>query len=359
MLVRYKKQLENFLLDVRFDMPDQGVTVLFGPSGSGKSSLLNLIAGIGGSASKTTSSQFKLKQTTYDDSKNNIKLKPWQRRVGYVFQDHLLFPHMTVRENILFGYKRCKSRKKIDQLVETFGIADLLEQYPQYISGGQKQRVAFVRALLSEPDLLILDEPLAALDYKSRQEIIPYIECIPEQLSIPVIYVSHDIKEVLRLAEYIVIIDLGKIVATGDISELCINQPLLTQQQGASFILHGNVEKIIESDQLVKVNCDKTAIYFSDTSSGRNLNPGQNVKILIHAKDVSLCLKPPADSSILNCISITIEKIEKNSSGKLLVFSSIGSQTIVATISHRSARLLNVETGKKMYAQFKATAMIK
>ncbi|HED34451.1 MAG TPA: molybdenum ABC transporter ATP-binding protein [Gammaproteobacteria bacterium] len=359
MQVRYKKQLESFLLDVRFDMPDRGVTVLFGPSGAGKSSLLNLMAGIDDNASKITCSQFKLKQTIYDDSEKNINLKPWQRKIGVVFQDHHLFPHMTVRENILFGYKRRKSNKKINSLVDAFGITELLDHYPAYTSGGQKQRVSMVRALLSEPDLLILDEPLAALDYKSRQEIIPYIEGIAKRLSIPIIYVSHDIREVLRLAEHIVIIDQGKIVDTGNISELCINQPLLTQQEGASFILHGSIKEIIADDQLIQVNCEKKSIYFSDRNSGNNLILGQDVKILIHAKDVSLCLKPPADSSILNCIPVTIEKIEENSSGKLLVFSSIGSQTIVAAISHRSARLLNVKSGEKMYAQFKATAMIK
>jgi len=359
MLVRYKKQLQNFLLDVSFDMPDQGVTVLFGPSGSGKSSLLNLMAGIDDSINKTVYSAFKLKQTVYDNSEKNIKLKSWQQRVSYVFQDHRLFPHMTIRENILFGYKRRRSNKKIDSLVEIFGITELLEHYPQYISGSQKQRITMVRALLSEPDLLMLDEPLAALDYKSRQEIIPYIERIPEQLSIPIIYVSHDIREVLRLAEYIVIIDQGKIVDTGNISELCINQPLLTQQEGASFILHGSITDIVEDDQLVQVNCEKTSIYFSDKNSGDNLTTAQNVRILIHAKDVSLCLKPPVDSNILNCIPVIIEKIAEDSSGKLLVFSRIGLQTIVAAISRRSARLLNVKSGEKMYAQFKATAMIK
>ncbi|VAW57848.1 Molybdenum ABC transporter ATP-binding protein ModC [hydrothermal vent metagenome] len=356
MKVRYKKQLGNFTLDVNFDLPDQGVSVLFGPSGGGKSSLLNLIAGLD---SEADIAQFKLKQTVYDDTESKTRLKPWQRKVAYVFQDHRLFPHITVRENILFGYKRRNEGQSVDQVVETFKISELLNHYPQHLSGGQKQRVAMARALLYSPDLLILDEPLAALDYNARQEIIPFIECIPEQLSIPIIYVSHDIKEVLRLADYIVVIDQGKIIETGDIAALCVNQPLLTRQEGASFILEGEVIKIIEDDGLLQVKCDQTDIYFSDHSAGKNVKPKQRLRILIHAKDVSLCLSPPTDSSILNCVPVEIIKFEADIKGGLRVSASLGEQKVVAAISRRSARLLNLAPGKKMYAQFKATAIIK
>jgi len=216
-----------------------------------------------------------------------------------------------------------------------------------------------VRSLLSNPELLILDEPLGALDYRSKQEILPYIERIPEQLDIPVIYVSHDIKEVLRLAEHIVIIDRGKIVETGKIEDLCTTQPLLTQQEGASFILQGEINRVIEDDKLIQVNCDQIDIYFSDQSSTGKYMPGQRVRILIHAKDVSLCLSVPNDSSILNCVPVVINKIEENQNGKLCVTARLGEQVIVSIISHRSARVLNIEAGMKMYAQFKATAMIK
>ena len=363
--VSYKKLLNNFLLDVDFTMPDSGITVLFGPSGSGKTSVLNLIAGLNIAEFDITgldedknriqnTSKFILNKNIIDDSSSKIKLKPWDRNIAYVFQDHRLFPHLTVEDNILFGYKRRNCELHPQDLIETFKIESLLSHMPAELSGGQKQRVAMVRALLSQPQLLILDEPLAALDYQSRQELLPYIEQIHKELAIPVIYVSHDIKEVLRLADYIVVMDKGKIIDQGDIADLCISQPLLTQQEGASFILEGSVSEIIEEDMLVKIDCGEDILITSE-----NMQLDQNVRILIHARDVSLCLTPPKDSSILNCIAVSIEELQTDNNGKLRVLAKLGGQTIVAVISRRSAKLLNVVKGQKMYAQFKATALIK
>ncbi len=353
--IAYKKSYSNFLLDVEFEIPEQGISVIFGSSGSGKTSLLNLIAGLNEKSSIDDYARFQLKQDIYDDSANGINRKPWQRNIGYVFQDNRLFPNMTVEENILFGYERRKSQADPQSIIEKFKLAELLQQYPSQLSGGQKQRVAMARALLSNPEILILDEPLSALDYQARQELIPFIDKIQRELTIPILYVSHDIKEVLRLANYIVILDQGKVVDQGDIAELCINQPLLTQAEGASFIVEGIVHQLIGEDKLAKVQCDKTQLLIT----GQNMQPGKQVRILIHARDVSLCLSPPRDSSILNCIAVTIDSIKEDSNGKLLVIAVMGTQRIAAMISHRSARLLKVQPGKEMFAQFKATAMIK
>lgn len=353
--VSYQKILGDFKLDIKFSMPEQGITVLFGPSGSGKTSLLNLLAGLQREKTLTGHSHFALNQRAYDDSANGIYLKPWQRKIGYVFQDSRLFPNMTVQQNILFGHKRRQSQLETDDIIDRFRIRNLLEHYPSQLSGGQKQRVAMVRALLSNPELLILDEPLAALDYTSRQELLPFLENIHKELTIPIIYVSHDIKEVLRLADYIVLINQGRVVAQGDIAELCITQPLLTQAEGASFILQGVVKKIIGEDRLAQVQCNQVELLIT----GQTMQVGKSVRILIHARDVSLCLTPPHDSSILNCVPVTVEAIREDHNGKLQVLAELGGQTIVAMISHRSAKQLNVEPGRKMYAQFKATAMIK
>ncbi|MCW9047275.1 MAG: molybdenum ABC transporter ATP-binding protein [Gammaproteobacteria bacterium] len=352
--VNYKYKLNNFLLDVSFTMPENGITVLFGPSGSGKTSVLNLMSGLGNDKNKENNSKFILNDRVIDDSVNGLKLEPWFRNIAYVFQDHRLFPHMTTSQNILFGFNRCHSELKPEVLIEKFKIKELLGHYPEQLSGGQKQRVSMVRALLSQPDLLILDEPLASLDYTSRQELLPFIECIHKELDIPMIYVSHDIKEVLRLADYIIIMDKGKIVDQGDIADLCISQPLLTQQEGASFILDARVTKIIEEDKLVELDCGETILI---TAESMRLN--DKIRVLIHARDVSLCLSPPQDSSILNCVPICIDEIQTDENGKLRVIAKIGEQTIVSLISHRSARQLNINKGKQMYAQFKATAMIK
>jgi len=352
--VNYKHKFNNFLLDASFTMPKSGITVLFGPSGSGKSSVLNLMSGLRSEKTNENKSKFILNNRVIDDSDNGIKLAPWFRNIAYVFQDHRLFPHMTTGENILFGYKRCNSKLKPEDLIKKFKIKELLGHYPEQLSGGQKQRVSMVRALLSQPELLILDEPLAALDFRSRQELLPYIENIHKELDIPMIYVSHDIKEVLRLADYILIMDKGKIVDQGEIADLCISQPLLTQQEGASFILEARVTEIIEEDKLVQLDCGENILITAE-----NMQLNTKIRVLIHARDVSLCLSPPQDSSILNCVPICIDELQIDENGKLRVIAKIGKQTIVSLISHRSARQLNIGKGKHMYAQFKATAMIK
>lgn len=352
--INYKKKLNNFLLDVHFSVPKKGITVLFGPSGSGKSSVLNLISGLDDDKKSISQANFVLNDIALDDFSQNIKIKSWKRNIAYVFQDHRLFPHLNTQENILFGYKRRQSTLDPQALINTFKLRDLLNHYPEQLSGGQKQRVAMVRALLSQPELLILDEPLAALDYQSRQEILPYIEKVHKELDVPVIYVSHDIKEVLRLADYIVVMDKGKVVDQGDIAKLCVQQPLLTQAEGASFILEGVVEEIYTDEKLVKINCGECILITAE-----NMQVNQKVRVLLHARDVSLSLSPPRDSSILNCIPITIDELQTDHNGKLRVVAKIAGQTILALISHRSAHQLQVERGSKMYAQFKATAMIK
>ncbi len=351
--VSYKKQLKHFCLDVSFKMPDRGISVLFGPSGSGKTTLLNLIAGF--NEEPYEQARFALNGSIYDDAEQALSLKPWQRNIAYVFQDNRLFPHMTVQQNIDFGYERRNSQIDQDEIIRKFKIDKLLQHYPGQLSGGQKQRVAMVRALLSNPELLILDEPLAALDYQSRQELLPYIESIHQELTIPVIYVSHDIREVLRLADYIVVINQGRVIDQGNIEDLCISQPLLTQAEGASFILSGQVEKIHAEDKLIEVMCGNVPILIT----AEDLQAGDEIRMLIHAQDVSLCLTKPRDSSILNCVPVVINSLQQGANGKLQVHGMIGEQKLVAMISHRSAKHLEIEPGKELYAQFKATAMIK
>ena len=352
--IAYKTSLGNFKLDVKFEIPGQGISVLFGPSGSGKSSVLNHLSGLD-DRSKTEYAKLELNDVIYDDSENNIKLNPWQRNIAYVFQDNRLFPNMTVQQNIYFGYKRRKSSLDVNEVIEKFKIADLLQHYPDQLSGGQKQRVSMVRALLSNPELLIMDEPLAALDYQSREELLPYIECIHKELTIPIIYVSHDIKEVLRLADYIVVMNQGKVIDKGELAELCISQPLLTQAEGASFILQGVVEKIFSDEMLLQINCENTSLYIT----AKDVELSDTLRILIHAKDVSLCLSPAEDSSILNCIPVVVESMKDKLNGKYEVSVKLGEQLIVAMISYRSAKALELEKGKSVFAQFKATAMIK
>ncbi len=355
--------------NVSFSVGKGEVLGILGESGSGKSSLLNLIAGLDSAQDSelhklcVQKARFSLNNTVYDDSEQKIKLKPWQRKIAYVFQDNRLFPHMTVLQNIQFGYSRRNSELDQQALIEQFKIADLLQHYPQQLSGGQKQRVSMVRALLSSPDLLIMDEPLAALDYNSRQQLLPYIESIHQQLTIPVLYVSHDIKEVLRLADYIVLMQQGKTIAQGELAELCVSQPLLTRAEGPSFILQGHVSALLVDEGLLQMQCEGYELLIAAPSDKKSaaqpVKIGDSLRVLLYAKDVSLCLTPADNSSILNVVPVRIEEIKQQDKGKQLLLCALGQQRLLATISQRSCNNLQLEQGKQVYAQFKATAMIK
>jgi len=350
----YKKEFSNFKLNAEFEMPASGITILFGASGSGKSTLLNCIAGL----EKADAAYLKINETYYDNNASNIRLSCQQRRFGYVFQDNRLFPHMTVLGNLKYGYKRveyCNNTIDFEKLIKKFSLIDLLEQYPHQLSGGQKQRVALARSILSSPDLLILDEPMSALDYSAKQALFPYLECIHKELTIPIIYVSHDLKEVLQLGDYILVIDDGKIIDHGDIVSLCVSQPLLTQDEGASFILQGTVTKIDKEHCITTVNCKAHELLLS----GQVLEKGQRIKILTHAKDVSLSLTHVDDSSILNILKANVSEIHQPKNGKQLIELNIGETKILAMLSIRSVNCLALKPGMEVFAQIKATAIVR
>jgi len=353
-LIHYKKTTGNFSLDARFTFNQTGITVLFGPSGSGKSMLLNCIAGL----ERADFSVCNIGNKTFDHSKDRIHLPSSARRIGYVFQDSRLFPHMNIYNNIQYGYRRLTDKTtliKLDDLIDRFALISLLDLYPHQLSGGQKQRVALARAILCNPELLLLDEPMSALDYTSKQELLPYLESIHQDLTIPVIYVSHDLQEVLRLGDQIVVINDGKIIDQGDLVDLCVSQPLLTQAEGKSFILQGTVSHNDIEQNISTVLCNDHNILIS----GPLLPMDQSVRILVHAKDVSLSLSNNSDTSILNILPVTINKIHIPENGKQLVECLLSTKPILTLLSIRSVSKLELKPGKKVYAQFKATAMIK
>lgn len=352
--VRYKTCLGQFDFDAEFSIPEQGISILFGPSGSGKTTLLNCLAGL----QQADEAYFSFRQQRFDDSQNNIRLSAQQRRIGYVFQDTRLFPHVTVQQNLDYGYQRNDQTQAIaqyDELIDIFSLKDLLQHYPHQLSGGQKQRVALARALLANPRLLILDEPLSALDRNAKQELMPYLESIHNRFTLPVIYVSHDIREVLRLGDYILLMDNGRIIDHGDLIDLCVTQPMLTQDEGASFILSGRVQRLDEAQGISTVNCNQHDLHIS----GRLLPLNQEVRILIHAQDVSLTLSRASDSSILNIVPARVQTIHPAVNGKHLVACDMDGTTILAMISVRSVANLGLIAGKQVFAQFKATAMVR
>jgi len=350
----YKKSFSNFKLDAEFEIPASGITILFGPSGSGKSTLLNCIAGL----ENTDVAKLAINNDYYDNTELNIRASCPQRQFGYVFQDSRLFPHMTILRNLQYGFKRVKPHLQtfdINKLIKKFLLTDLLEQFPHQLSGGQKQRVALARSILSHPRLLILDEPMSALDYAAKQALYPYLEYIHKELSLPIIYVSHDLKEVLQLGDYVLIMDNGKIIDRGDLVDLCVTQPLLTQDEGSSFILQGVVTETDEQQCITTVQCQSHILLLS----GKLLEIKQPVRILVHAKDVSISLTPVNDSSILNILKTTISKINAPENGKQLIELKIGETKLVSTLSIRSVNQLNLKPGLDVYAQIKATATIR
>lgn len=350
----YKHKLGQFMFDAEFSIPEQGITILFGPSGSGKTTLLNCIAGF----QQADTAYFSFNGTVFDDNQQIIRLSTQQRRIGYVFQDTRLFPHLTVQQNLDYGYTRNDQNHAIarhDELIDIFSLKDLLQHYPHQLSGGQKQRVALARALLANPRLLILDEPMSALDRTAKQELMPYLESIHNRFTIPVIYVSHDIREVLRLGDYILLMDNGRIIDHGDLIELCVTQPMLTQDEGASFILTGQVKQIDAQHSISTVMCHGHPIYIS----GRLLEPEKQVRILVHAQDVSLTLSQASDSSILNILPATVLDIHQPVNGKHIIECDVDGTRILAMISIRSVDKLGLIKGKQVFAQFKATAMVR
>jgi len=353
-LIHYKKNTGDFLLDARFNLQQNGITVLFGPSGSGKSMLLNCIAGI----EPADLAICYINNATYDHSKSCIHLQSHARHIGYVFQDSRLFPHMNVLKNLQYGHKRVTGNNSyitLADITERFALNSLLDRFPHQLSGGQKQRVALARALLSCPKLLLLDEPLSALDHAAKQELLPYIENIQRDLTIPVIYVTHDLQEVLRLADHVLVINNGIIIDQGNLADLCITQPLLTQDEGKSFILQGNVSQVDEKQCISTVLCGDQPILIS----GPPLAAKQPVRILVHARDVSLCLTHSHDSSILNILAVTVNRISLPENGKQIVECLLGDIPVLALLSIRSVNKLELKPGKQIYAQFKATAMVK
>jgi len=353
--IRYQKSLPQIELSCELAIPNKGITVLFGPSGSGKTTLLNCLSGL----EKADTGYFEIEGDVIDDSAKNIWVPVHERRISYVFQDDRLFPHLTVKNNLVYGYTRSISKTnvmKFEDVVDFFGLSKYLHQHPQQLSGGEKQRVALARALLANPRMLLLDEPISALDYATKQALIPYLSQIHAQLTIPVVYVSHDLKEVLQLADFIAVIENGKVVDTGDLATLCRTQPLLTQEQGASFILDGVVSHMDIQHGIATVNCDDNLIQLS----GGKLKLNQQVRILVNARNVSLSLTQALDSSILNILPVTIQYVHDAIDGKQLVECLMGASTpILALLSPRSVDKLTLKPGKSVFAQFKATALLR
>lgn len=345
----------EFRLAVKQQLPSQGVTVLFGHSGSGKSTLLRCIAGL----ERAEHAFLQVNEEIWDDSSRHLHRPTYQRPIGYVFQETSLFPHLNVRNNLEFGRKRSRfirSPQGLEQAIELLGIGHLLQRMPSKLSGGEKQRVAIARALAVCPQLLLMDEPLAALDLQRKQEILPFLTRLHSELEIPVLYVTHSPQEVTRLADHIVMLKAGKVISSGPLETTLpqLDSPLADSRQ-ASSILRTQVDAYDAEYHLLQVSFAGGSL---SLPSPHSLPLASSVRVRIYARDISLTLQRPQHSSILNILPATIRAMQAGEAGQMIVQLQLGEALVLAHITLKSARQLRLQAGMPVYAQIKATAIV-
>ena len=297
----------------------------------------------------------------WQDSTRRHFLAPHKRALGYVFQEASLFPHLSVRGNLDYGQKRiapAARRIELDQAVQLLGIGHLLERPPITLSGGERQRVGIARALLTSPQLLLLDEPLAALDGKRKQEILPYLERLHDELDIPMLYVSHAADEVARLADHLVLLDSGRALACGPLGELLPRLDLpLAQSDDAGVVLQAQVCGHDERYQLLALSLPNTPLTLRLPHAALPLNQGLRVKV--QARDVSLSLEPPGPSSIINRLPVRVlELADAGQAAQVLVRLDLAGQSLLARITRYSCDQLGLQPGQMLWAQIKAVALL-
>ncbi len=341
----------RFRLDARFSGAG-GVTALFGRSGTGKTTLVNLIAGL----ARPDRGAIRLDDTVLVDTERGIDVPVHRRRVGYVFQEGRLFPHLSVRSNLTYGQRLARGDQwgSFDHVVDLLGIAPLLDRRPAALSGGEKQRVAIGRALLASPRILLMDEPLASLDAARKGEILPYIERLRDEMKLPIVYVSHAVEEVARLADTLVLLADGKVVASGSVNDVFSRLDLrpLTGQFEASVVL---TARVTASDPVAGTTV-------LDHPAGRlavGLLPqpvGATARLRVRARDVALAVGDVGKLSIRNRLAGTVAEIAEGSGQVVEVRLDVGGAPLIARITRGAARDLDLQVGRPVVALIKSTA---
>lgn len=342
----------DFRLDVSLTIPSTGITAIFGPSGCGKTTLLRAIAGL----EPDPGGRFRINDDIWQADGRSV---PTHRRpVGYVFQESSLFPHLSVLGNLEYGLKRTandKRRVSLDDITRLLDIEHLLERQSQSLSGGERQRVAIARALLTSPRLLLMDEPLASLDHDAKRDILPYLEKLHDRLAMPVVYVSHAVEEVARIADHLVLMTQGRIRASGPIREL-LTRLDVARDQGS------DAEAIIEAT--VDAHDDRYHLTRLAFAGGffnvvRNqLEVGHRARLRILARDVSITLARQTQTSILNIFAAVVDDSIEINRAQLLVRLDVGGSPLLAGITRKSADLLGIQPGRHVYVQIKAVALV-
>lgn len=362
--IQIKKQLGELALDTDLELPMQGISALFGRSGAGKTSLVNLIGGL----QQPDQGRIAVGERVLFDSEQGLNLSPEKRKIGYVFQDARLFPHYRVRGNLNYG-NRNKNTQQFDAIIKLLGIEHLLERFPSALSGGEKQRVAIGRALLSNPALLLMDEPLASLDGPRKSELLPYLERLSNEVQLPILYVSHNLDEILRLADQLILLDKGKVVENGPLAEVWSSSAMIPwlPEQDSSVVLEASLAEQHPDYEMSRIALCQQTGHAPDPLSSQlaglwtsriDAPIGCRIRIRIHARDVSLVREMPKQSSIRNILPVTIREItSKTNANNCLVTLQAGSAMVRSNITRWAADDLNLQIGDSLFAQIKGMSV--
>ncbi len=349
----FTQQLGDLALAIDLDVPMQGITAIFGRSGAGKTSLVNVLSGL----NHPDQGYIRLGERVLFNSQQGIALSADKRNIGYVFQDARLFPHYTVKGNLNYGVKH-SDQQHFDDVVNLLGIEALLQRYPASLSGGEKQRVAIGRALLTKPDMLLMDEPLASLDMPRKQELMPYLEKLAKEVNTPIIYVTHSLDEILRLADSMVMLNQGKVLISGHVNSVWSSpemRPWLPAKEQSSLL-----------SARVNVNHPRYALTQVMLSHDASLwvtqlphQRGEWVRVRIFSNDVSIARHYPQASSIRNILTARIDKIHYGEDERVEVKLRIGETHLWANITAWAADELALKVGDQVFAQIKGVSVTK
>jgi molybdate transport system ATP-binding protein len=350
-----------FQLDLSLQLPGQGITAVFGPSGSGKTTLLRAVAGL----EKSQKGHIQIGSHIWQDTSRGVCLPTWQRPLGYVFQESSLLTHLSVTDNLNYGLKRAlkvngvvrsDAAKSLQDAIELLGIGSLLQRMPAELSGGERQRVAIARAIAMQPQLLLMDEPLASLDVARRLEIFPWLSKLRDELKMPMLYVTHSAEEVARLADHLVVLDKGQVRAQGPVSAVLtqvVNPVVVGEDAGA--LIAGHIGAVDAQWHLSRVDFEGGCVWMRDAG----LPVGKAVRIRILARDVSLATTEPQNTSIQNQLRGRIQSITPDvHPSQVVLVLKCGAEEVLARVTKRAVDDLALQVGMSVWAQVKSVALV-
>jgi molybdate transport system ATP-binding protein len=344
----------GFKLRAELDAPTPGVVALFGRSGCGKTTLINIISGL----LQPDDGRVELDGVVLTDTRERVRIPVERRRIGYVFQDARLFPHLGVLANLRYGLRRAPKESHsigLDEVLALLGLEPLLARRPYQLSGGERQRVALGRALLSQPRLLLLDEPLAALDAARREEVLPYLETLRDKLSIPMVFVSHQLDEVLRLATHVALMEAGEIVASGTLSDISLRPEFraIVGPEAVGSVLDGVVTRVDAADGMADVRIGRGTLHISVPGT----RVGARMRIQLLARDIILATEPPRGLSVRNAVEGVITELSDDIGQAILVKADIGAgAAVLSRVTRNATQALGLRVGMTVWVLVKAVS---